>query len=168
MFEDIETRLYRQSSTQRLACLIEHFDEVKSKKEFWHLIHAFWPCCDVTWGWQDDLQKLFDEYGKGTRYFKKEQRDFYKSLPETVSLFRGCSRSRVMCVSWTTDFKVACGFARGHRCIDTPDPVMAKAEIPKSLIYSVCVDRKESEVLWLPDEKCIHVEPFESERGSKR
>ena len=161
MFEEIENHLYLKSSMDRLGHLIVHLDEVKSKKEFWHLIHAFWDICDTTWYWQDDLQRLFDEYGKGTRYFKKEQREFYKSLPKTVSLFRGCSSSRVMGVSWTTDFKVAVGFARGHRYIDTPDPVMAKAEIPKSLIYSVCVDREESEVLWLPDEKHIQVEPLE-------
>jgi hypothetical protein len=161
MFEDIEKHLYLQSSTGRLGHLIDHLDEVKSKKEFWHLIHAFWSSCDTTWDWQDDLQILFYEYGNGTRYFKKEQREFYKSLPKAVSLFRGCSSSRVMGVSWTTDFKVASGFARGHRGIDTPDPVMAKAEIPKSLIYSVCVDREESEVLWLPNEKYIQVEPFE-------
>jgi hypothetical protein len=157
-----------QSSTERLGQLINYLSCAESTRDFWHLFYQFWSVCDQGWHWQDELKWELWLHGPGRRYFKKEQREFFRSLPETVVVYRGCSASRVLGVSWTTNQKIAADFARGHRFLHTPDPVIATAEIPKSWIYTVCLDRDESEVLWIPDEvpiddpSFIEVEAFNS------
>ena len=50
----------------------------------------------------------------------------------------------------TTDVHVAEGFARGHRGIRVPDPVVATGTIAKSAVFLATNDRGESEVLGLP------------------
>jgi len=72
---------------------------------------------------------------------------FYDSLPDEVAVYRGCSRPRMSAISWTTDRQVADIFARGHRGIRVPDPVIASAVIPKSAIFTVVTSRNESEVI---------------------
>lgn len=167
-FEEISEQLWLQSSTGRLGHLVDYLEGMESPRDFWHLFHEFWPMCDSTWEWQDELKDLFCAHGHGRRYFKKEQREFYKSLPESIVAYRGCSAERFLGVSWTTNYEVAFKFARGHRYIATPDPVIATARIPKSKVRTVCLDRNESEILWMPDRaylddpESFDIEPFDS------
>jgi len=55
-----------------------------------------------------------------------------------------------MGLSWTTNRKVAAGFAHGHRFIKMPDPVIATCLAPKWAVYGVCVDRGEDDVILDP------------------
>jgi hypothetical protein len=80
-------------------------------------------------------------------------RAFYDALPDKgIALYRGQDADGEVGLSWTTDRRVADGFAQGHRGISNPRPVVLKTIIPKSLIAFVCTDRNESEVVlwWLP------------------
>jgi hypothetical protein len=69
---------------------------------------------------------------------------FYTSLPDPAPVWRGCERGRERGLSWTTDRKVAAGFARGMRCRNAVPTV--QAEIPKRHLFGVFVERNESEV----------------------
>ena len=60
---------------------------------------------------------------------------------------RGSSRERAAGLSWTTRLDVAKQFARGHRSIVMPKPVIATAQIDKRHILALIADRQESEVL---------------------
>jgi hypothetical protein len=82
----------------------------------------------------------------------RKQPKFYKTLPEIVTVFRGCSKERILGVSWTTDVAVAQEFARGHRGMSPPNPVVAQARIPNSEIFTVVVHREESEIVLNPSE----------------
>ena len=85
--------------------------------------------------------------------------EFYDSLPETLTVYRGADRSCIEAgVSWTTDRHVAEGFARGHRLLFNPDPVVATATVRKSEIFAATNGRQESEILCLPDIE--RIEPF--------
>ena len=65
-------------------------------------------------------------------------------------MHRGCSRPRVRGVSWTTDRAVAKTFARGHRGIRLPEPVVATAMVPKAAIFATFTERNESEIVLDP------------------
>ena len=69
----------------------------------------------------------------------------------TVTIYRGCPSERVRGISWTTSLTVAEGFARGHRAIPVPNPVIVSAKVPSEAILAVFVDRNESEVIVDPD-----------------
>lgn len=66
-------------------------------------------------------------------------------------VYRGCSRERVRGLSWTLDEKVAQSFARGHRGIPVPDPVVVCGEIGRKHVFGVFNDRDESEIVLDPN-----------------
>jgi hypothetical protein len=67
-----------------------------------------------------------------------------------LQVFRGCSRARVCGIAWTMERTIAEGFARGHRGIRVPDPVVASALIPKDAIFFATDDRNENEIVLNP------------------
>jgi hypothetical protein len=80
-----------------------------------------------------------------------EEGDFFYSLPDRITVYRGASRSRIDgAISWTTDIEVAQRFAHGHRGIAVPDPVVATGTINKFDVFLATNERQESEILGLP------------------
>jgi hypothetical protein len=66
-------------------------------------------------------------------------------LAAEIAIYRGCQRGRERGLSWTTDIKVAEGFAAGKRCINSM-PTLVTAVIPKAYVFGVFIERKESEI----------------------
>lgn len=81
----------------------------------------------------------------------RKARAFFDGLPDPIRVYRGCSRQHVMGIAWTTDRDVAKGFAQGHRGIPVPDAIIAEADIPKSAVFAIFLERDESEVLLNPE-----------------
>jgi hypothetical protein len=87
-----------------------------------------WSHCDDTWYLQDDLLRQlqrFEDEASGVEFLSAKARAAYNALPDSVRVFRGSSRERVMGVTWTIDREIATGFAQGHRFIEVSDPVIA-------------------------------------------
>ena len=117
----------------------------------WPVFLNVWSSCDATWSENESvLQMLTDIGGSASDYYDDESRSFFDALPDSVIVYRGCSRERVNGLSWTTDKAISEGFARGHRGIKVPNAVVATGIIPKDKILAVFVDRKESEILANP------------------
>lgn len=115
---------------------------------FWPVFLEAWPKCDDTWECRHDILEAMDFYrGFFLSYATDAERAFYDRLPNWITIYRGCSRDRVFGLSWTLDRKVAERFARGHRGIMVPDPVIAEAKVRTREILAVFTDRKEAEVL---------------------
>lgn len=70
-------------------------------------------------------------------------------LPDRMTVYRGQSASAPKGLSWTLDRKVAEGFARGHRNIRVPDPVVLEMEVTPDLVAFYTNARKEREVVLL-------------------
>jgi hypothetical protein len=66
-------------------------------------------------------------------------------LAAEIAIYRGCQRGRERGLSWTTDIKVAEGFAAGKRCINSM-PTLVTAVIPKAYVFGVFIERKENEI----------------------
>lgn len=119
----------------------------KNDEEFWRIFQLGWPNADATWKWRTLIKMLLDYRSSAGPFLEGKDKKFYDDLPEVVTVYRGCSKSRVRGLAWTTDLDIARQFARGHRQIAVPSPMIATAQIPKTGIYTVTMDRKEYEVV---------------------
>jgi hypothetical protein len=153
------------NSHERLAVVLELLDAPSVPAAvFWPVLLSEWSSCDVTpatWLGTERLLDLLRRHHAApwvayvepdTGFPNNDPRPFWAALPDILTVYRGCSRSRVAEIAWTTDRKVAEGFAHGHRFIRTPDPVMAIARIAKLHVFAAFVDRGESGVLLDPDQ----------------
>ena len=123
-------------SGSRLAVLLSLIG-LAPAEIFWPALINEWTRCDAAWGHRTSLLEGMENTGTALPFFSRAQRQFFGTLPPQVQVYRGCSRTRVRAVAWTTDRSVAEGFARGHRGIRLPDPVVASAVIPKEHIFFV-------------------------------
>jgi hypothetical protein len=115
---------------------------------FWTVFNDWFCGCDNTWSAQGRLLSMLRRrHPAGCNYLSPEARAFHDTFPERVQVYRGCHVSRVRGLSWTTNQAVAKGFAHGHRGMRVPDAVVVTASIPNDRIFTVFVDRQESEVL---------------------
>lgn len=155
--EQITNRLFGPGidSVNRLPAMLNHLNSFLSQpKVFWPVFHAVWNACEVTWEYREELGKyiqLVQETGESEDihpkdYLTPEDKAAFESLPNRISIYRGCSLSKVYGYSWTTDRKIAERFARGFRGISVPNPVIASVCIPKKLALGYYTSRNESEV----------------------
>lgn len=136
-------------SNERLPCILPLIATAQPGI-FWAGLLAQWSSCDATWSLRDELLAALIAQSRreiAERYFDDAARAFFQSLPETVKVYRGCSRRHIRELAWTTDEDVADGFAYGHRGILVDDPVVASAFVSKRDIFFVAVERNESEVV---------------------
>ncbi len=124
----------------------------------------FYSGCDDTWYMRATLLERLREIGFGQPHKEPDDIAFFESLPDRVKVWRGCSASRVRGLSWTTARDTALRFARGHRMIQVPNPTLASAVIPKTAIFFVVTNRKESEIILDPRRLSrLTTEPFSPE-----
>jgi hypothetical protein len=166
----LERLVYRQPNSRKLvaqcveaidACAIFEESELRLRLLIELLTFApssvFWPClfsnfssCDDTWRYKDRLLTIMKRQVPAATFYSEEQREFFDGLPDVVHVFRGCSSNRRNGISWTTSAKVAAGFARGHRGIRVPRPVVVEGSVPKTRIIAVLTDRDEQELILNP------------------
>jgi hypothetical protein len=128
---------------------------------FWPAFMDAWSQCDATWQHRTRLLQAMNAAKPALAFLELSQRQFFYTLPSQVPVFRGCSASRVPAIAWTTSRAVADGFARGHRGIPVPEPVVASAIISKEHIFFVTDERAEKEIVLNPRRlREILVEPF--------
>ena len=95
------------------------------------------------------------------RFFAAQRPLPIKKLPAQVRVFRGCDKSRIRGVAWTTRADVAEAFAHGHRGMRPRDPVMGSAIILQQHIFFVDDDRSEREVVLDPRRlRQLVIKPF--------
>jgi hypothetical protein len=149
IIEAINKALLWENSTSRLSVMLKLLANAPAEV-FWPVFLVNWPVCDETWNQRNALRSLSRKkavLAPAVDYYDSDARTFFDSLPNVVTIYRGCSRNRWRGISWTTDEDVAASFAHGHRSIPVPDPVIITADIPREWILAVSVDRDESEVI---------------------
>jgi hypothetical protein len=150
------------SSQDRLSWVLSLI-EFAAPGIFWPALMETWPGCDATWDARTRLLQALHGMESAVPFFSQGQGAFFDALPEQVRVFRGCSRPRLRGVAWTTDRTVAEGFAKGHRTLRVPEPVVASALIPKEYIFFVTSDRNEKEVVLNPRPlRRLMIEPYAS------
>ncbi|WP_409188491.1 hypothetical protein [Bradyrhizobium sp. RDM4] len=141
------------NSTNRLSAILA-LTAFEEPKVFWQVFHENWSGCDNTWVLQDEILDALEWFGLDGVDMTDEQLAFLSGLAtdrySRITVYRGCSRERIRGLSWTTNAKIAQEFARGHRGIGVPDPVVVKAKVRKSNVITVISNREEEEVILNP------------------
>jgi hypothetical protein len=142
------------NSVSRLPELLKFLADA-TPDVFWRLFMRLWSDFDKTWAHQDELLDLLRRNAQlesPCLFFDKKQAAFYDALPPVVTIYRGCSRAAALGLAWTIDQALAERFARGHRKIPVPDPVIVSAKIHRDAILGVFTERNEAEIVVDPDE----------------
>jgi hypothetical protein len=157
----IQSCAFAESSEHCLLTVL-HLIEFAPPAIFWPALMHLWDNCDNTWGHRARVLRAMKNARKPAwAFLSPSQHQFFETLPPLVRVFRGCSAPRVRAVAWTTDRAVAEDFARGHRGIRVPDPVVASAIIPEEHMFFVTDGREEKEIVLNPRRlRNIVVEPF--------
>lgn len=148
--EAIERRSFTCNSDERLVTMLATMGKAGPvpREIFWPVFYDCWSRCDDTWHMQDYLIRALRHHAPAI--LPEDEQKVFDALPDQVRVYRGCSRTRIMSASWTTERTMAENFARGHRFIPVPDPVIATGMIAKSDIFLTNNQRKEDEVLLDP------------------
>jgi hypothetical protein len=146
----IKSRHFMDNSHERLPTILKLAGPAPPAI-WWPVFLEGWVHCDATWYHQDLLLMVLRHKSPARPFLPPGQQALLDNLPDQVQVFRGCSHDRVRGVSWTTSRKVAEGFARGHRSIKVPDPVVVTATINKNAVFLVNWERSEDEVILDPE-----------------
>jgi hypothetical protein len=112
----------------------------RAPEVFWPALRDVWPTCDDTWKWKNFLLDLM--------LTQEIRPPNLERMKWPMRIYRGCTRARVRGLSWSTDRKVAEKYARGHRRIRVPDPVIAEAVVEREAVFiALQHERNESELL---------------------
>jgi hypothetical protein len=131
---------------RELALAMLHTREPRRRLEMF----GFWGnLCDAPWAHRSLFAGMLRQDIARTGLIEAldpEAREWFCSLPREVEIFRGCERGRVRGLHWTTEERIARGFARGKRCRNH-NPTLAHAIIPKEHVLFVFLSRQEWEVV---------------------
>jgi hypothetical protein len=149
--EAITSRSFTCNSHERLMTMLATMgrEGPPPREIFWPVFCDCWSRCDDTWYLQPYLIPALRNHAPAI--LSEDEQKIFDALPDRVRVYRGCSRERINGASWTTDRSVAENFARGHRMIPVPDPVVATGIIAKVDIFMTHSRRNEDEVLLDPD-----------------
>jgi hypothetical protein len=150
--EAITSRCHFCNSHERLMTMfmaMARGEDPPPREIFWPVFCFHWSHCDDTWYLQHYLILALRNHAPAI--LSDDEQKSFDALPDPVRVYRGCSRERIKGVSWTTERSMAENFARGHRHIPVPDPVIATGMIAKSAIFMTNKQRGEDEVLLDPD-----------------
>lgn len=136
-------------STSRPYALADAMENAETAEQVWVLFNRGWPSCDAM---RPDvlaniMKVLVAQQRLGTDYLDAENQAFFDGLPEVVTIYRGAVPARRLGIAWTTDIEVAREFALGHRGIRPFGSMIYRTEIAKTDIFTVSVEREESEVI---------------------
>lgn len=155
VIEAVEHLLIKVDSSNRLSELLRFSITERRPEVLWPVFLRWWSSCDATWEWRhlvvSYLENLMgDNDGTdhpATPWMSEGDLEFYRSLPDEITLYRGCSRKHVKGLAWSTDRAAAETFAHGHRGFTVSDPVVAETIFPKEKVFAVFTSRNENEVV---------------------
>ena len=125
---------------------------VQTGADIVELCKANWTSCDAFYKWNDEFKEIFIKKNvKVEDTLHMYDRDWFNSLPEKLTIYRGCTKGRQDGICWTADRSVAEGFAEGHRGIKNAQPMVYEETINKFDAFFAFNDRREQEIVWRAD-----------------
>ena len=131
-----------------LRLLLEIY--VKTPSVFWPLFLEWWDDAEgnLASGWSSRTLRTALRSGPARDYMSPEDSEWFASLPERVTIYRGQTAGRRAGISWTTERERAEWFARRYPF--RGEPVLLSGRVKRSDIIAVFTGRRDSEVLVLP------------------
>jgi hypothetical protein len=137
--------VYLHERPYRLDAFIEVADRL-TDTEYWKLLGSIWTDTENQWQNLDKWSELLDSDRPSKNYLMDEEEDqFLRSLPDTVTIYRGCQKElNQKGLSWTLKRDKAKFFANrlGKRGI------VLQRTISREQIVALFMGRNEWEVVW--------------------
>ena len=138
-------RLRFANSYTRLGILVRLADTMRYGA-WLRLLGEQWSTCDNIAEHRDDLQCLLVEIDTRPMMTAAERRKL-ASLPDTITIYRGCYEYNVRGLSWSLDRDTAAKFPTLNRYRQPGQPLLVTATIPRDMIFALKLDRGELEVI---------------------
>jgi len=152
--EKIDIELFSYLGRNDIFPIVEQIADRLSDKDYWTLIGECFTNSDFAHE-EYEFIKSFLLADRPCQEFlmNEEERDFFKALPEKVTIYRGCSlaeiKSKKFRFSWTLDKKVAEFFAFEYRRNNSIECGIVKKIVPKSKLIAYFNGSEESEVIYV-------------------
>lgn len=166
---DLDNELSRTSSAKRWNSFADFFDTETGVMQasakgiadrstfdlFWPVISGWWSLMDlIDHRHAQELFACFEQawdlatFAPDARFSSMK---FHHQRRRTVRLYRGQDADGYVGLSWTTNPSIALEFARGHRGIKNPKPIVCEIVVDRrQQVWLFLTERQEDEaVLWL-------------------
>lgn len=131
------------------------------------MVEKNWVSFDAFHSLSDFFREAFKESKMNAMQNMPETcREWFGSLPDIITVYRGCERDRVNALSWTTEKHVAEKFALGGRGANPKDPVIATTTVRKSQVFFASDERNEFEIVHDPTHCDVDVVNFTYAKSS--
>jgi len=132
---------------QDVLDLLPHLYPDPTSFDAWQWIAGHWSGFDLIP--HSRYQRVFRTYKRGWSpdCMCQSSRAVYDALPASFTAYRGQDIASSLGLSWTLEQGVAAGFARGHRGLQNPNPVVLRRKFRKISVAMILVDRQEHEVV---------------------
>ena len=150
-YDEVARWLYRNhGSHERLPALLEVADEME-REDWFRLLGDAWSGFDNVGYCANELtqaicERLIHCESTISEMMSPEEQVAYDTLPEQITIYRGCGPNNNSGCSWTLDREVAMKLPFMRRY--TPDhPILLTATISKHRAAALKLDRNEREVI---------------------
>lgn len=152
-FQEAESYVHRWcNSYSRLPTILELAAQMPAA-DWLRLLGENWSTCDNIGAYTNQLlvSPFGERLGNGpiAEMMSQEAIALYDSLPEVVTVYRGCYSNNRRGLSWSLKSETAAKFPFLHRYRQQGQPLLLEAQAKKSAIAALFVDRQESEVITL-------------------
>lgn len=148
---DLHDVLSRCNSYSRLPVLLDmHLPLFLAGRlsDWLLLLGEWWTCCDNISEHFGDLAGILPEQGPVAEMMTDAEMEYFESLPEVVTIYRGAGKSNRRGACWSLSGNVAKRFPSLLRYWQQT-PMLYTATVQKSRILAVKLDRNEAEVITL-------------------
>jgi hypothetical protein len=137
--------VYLHERPYRLQAFVQIADKLSDTK-YWTLLGSIWTDTENQWQNLEVWKKLLSSKRSNRHYLSGEEGDqLLRSLPEEVTIYRGCQPGlNEGGLSWTLDKGKAKFFANRFG----EEGIILEKKISKSSIIAVLLGRNESEVIY--------------------
>lgn len=132
-----------------------HYESDLSIEDWLSLLGEHWTCCDNIYEHQEQLSDIFSliEPHEARLYMMSdEDKALFDSLPDYITIFRGCSAINMSGMSWSLSREIAEKIPTLNRYKPPQNypVIIMESVISKHDILSIKTDRQEQEVVLYP------------------
>lgn len=141
-----------------------HYQDQMTDREYWSLASEVYVDTENA----DQNFEIWCEVvtsGRGGRehFMRPGERKAFKELPAVIPVYRGCTNSEILDLSWTVDLKVAEWFAQRF----DQNGFVLEGKVCKRDVIGFLTRRGEAEIATLPD--CVFdIQPLGAQRQSAK
>ncbi len=159
-------RLVWANSFERPFVLIELYAQMKHQ-EWFYIFGQWFDCCDGCYRIKKDLSRILMQYKDLTEQNKwacsEAAFSVWQSLPDELTVYRGCYKNNKNGLSWTLDKNIALRFPTLNRYRQQGQALLVTGKVKKTdgILF---LERNESEIL-SSRVKVLGVEPISADIG---